>query len=211
MPAQLELLKQIAHGLAAQCGPNTEVVIHDLTDRESDPVVAYIENGHITHRSAGDGPSPVGIAARKKTRSQLPDKLGFTTRTADGKVLKSSTLYIWGEDDQLDYILSLNTDVTVLMAAENAIHTLISPDAEQQPVADKPATNVNELLDSLIQQSVALVGKPVPLMTKEDKVKAIRFLNDSGALLITKSGAKISQFFGISKYTLYSYIEEGSD
>ncbi len=211
MPAQLELLKQIAHGLAAQCGPNTEVVIHDLTDRESDPVVAYIENGHVTRRTAGDGPSPVGIAARKKTRSQLPDKLGFTTRTADGKVLKSSTLYIWGEDDQLDYILSLNTDVTVLMAAENAIHTLISPDAEQQPVADKPATNVSELLDSLIQQSVALVGKPVPLMTKEDKVKAIRFLNDSGALLITKSGAKISQFFGISKYTLYSYIEEGSD
>ncbi|MCD7760428.1 MAG: helix-turn-helix transcriptional regulator [Clostridiales bacterium] len=211
MPAQLELLKQIAHGLAAQCGPNTEVVIHDLTDRESDPVVAYIENGHVTHRSAGDGPSPVGIAARKKPRSQLPDKLGFTTRTADGKVLKSSTLYIWGQDDQLDYILSLNTDVTVLMAAENAIHTLISPDAEQQPVADKPATNVSELLDSLIQQSVALVGKPVPLMTKEDKVKAIRFLNDSGALLITKSGAKISQFFGISKYTLYSYIEEGSD
>ncbi|MCD7945394.1 MAG: helix-turn-helix transcriptional regulator [Clostridiales bacterium] len=211
MPAQLELLKQIAHGLAAQCGPNTEVVIHDLTDRDGDPVVAYIENGHVTHRSAGDGPSPVGIAARKKTRSQLPDKLGFTTRTADGKVLKSSTLYIWGEDDQLDYILSLNTDVTVLMAAENAIHTLISPDAEQQPVADKPATNVSELLDSLIQQSVALVGKPVPLMTKDDKVKAIRFLNDSGALLITKSGAKISQFFGISKYTLYSYIEEGSE
>ncbi|MCD8382139.1 MAG: helix-turn-helix transcriptional regulator [Clostridiales bacterium] len=211
MPAQLELLKQIAHGLAAQCGPNTEVVIHDLTDRERDPVVAYIENGHVTHRSAGDGPSPVGIAARKKTRSQLPDKLGFTTRTADGKVLKSSTLYIWGTDDQLDYILSLNTDVTVLMAAENAIHALISPDAEQQPAVDRPATNVNELLDSLIQQSVALVGKPVPLMTKEDKVKAIRFLNDSGALLITKSGAKISQFFGISKYTLYSYIEEGSD
>ncbi|MCC8181970.1 MAG: helix-turn-helix transcriptional regulator [Clostridiales bacterium] len=211
MASQLELLKQIAHGLAAQCGPNTEVVIHDLTDRESDPVVAYIENGHITHRSAGDGPSPVGIAARKKTRSQLPDKLGFTTRTADGKVLKSSTLYIWGADDQLDYILSLNTDVTVLMAAENVIHSMTSQDVGQQPPADKPATNVNELLDSLIQQSVALVGKPVPLMTKEDKVKAIRFLNNSGALLITKSGAKISQFFGISKYTLYSYIEEGEE
>lgn len=211
MPNQLELLKQVAHGLAIQYGSNTEVVIHDLTNREDEPVVAYIENGYITHRSAGDGPSPVGLAARKKTRDQLQDKLGFTTRTADGKVLKSSTMYIWGDDDQLDYILSINTDVTVLMAAEGAIHSLITSEAEQRPVPDKPATNVNELLDSLIQQSVALVGKPVPLMTKEDKVKAIRFLNESGALLITKSGNKISQFFGISKYTLYSYIEEGSE
>lgn len=211
LSGKLELLKQVAHGLAVQNGPNTEVVIHDLTNREEDPVVAYIENGHITHRSAGDGPSPVGIAARKNSRDQLPDKLGFTTRTADGKILKSSTMYIWGEDGQLDYILSVNTDVTVLMAAENVIHSLISSDADQKPIPDKAPTNVNELLDNLIQQSVALVGKPVPLMTKEDKVKAIQFLNNSGALLITKSGAKISQYFGISKYTLYSYMEEGSE
>lgn len=211
MSTPLELLKQVAHGLAVQNGSNTEVVIHDLTDRQADPIVAHIENGHITHRSAGDGPSPVVIAARNKSRDQLPDKLGFTTRTADGKVLKSSTMYIWGEDGQVDYILSVNTDVTVLMAAENVIHALVSSDADQKPAADKAPTNVNELLDDLIQQSVALVGKPVPLMTKEDKVKAIQFLNNSGALLITKSGNKISQFFGISKYTLYSYIEEGSE
>ena len=44
-------------------------------------------------------------------------------------------------------------------------------------------------------------------MTKEDKIKAINFLNDSGAFLITKSGDKVAKFFGISKYTLYSYVD----
>ncbi|MFW5646904.1 MAG: helix-turn-helix domain-containing protein [Acetivibrio ethanolgignens] len=44
-------------------------------------------------------------------------------------------------------------------------------------------------------------------MTKEDKIAAIKFLNDAGAFLITKSGDKISKYFGISKYTLYSYID----
>ena len=42
-------------------------------------------------------------------------------------------------------------------------------------------------------------------MNKEDKVIAIQFLNDSGAFLITKSGDKVANYFGISKYTLYSY------
>ena len=35
----------------------------------------------------------------------------------------------------------------------------------------------------IFEESVALVGKPVALMNKEDKVTAIQFLNDSGAFL----------------------------
>ena len=67
--------------------------------------------------------------------------------------------------------------------------------------------NVNDVLDELIQQSVALVGKPAALMNKDDKVRAIRFLSDAGAFLVTKSGDKVAKYFGISKYTLYSYID----
>ena len=55
---------------------------------------------------------------------------------------------------------------------------------------------------------MALVGKPVVLMDREDKRRAIRFLSDSGALLITRSGDKIAAYFGISKYTLYNYLEK---
>ena len=51
-------------------------------------------------------------------------------------------------------------------------------------------------------------GKPVALMNKDDKVKAIQFLNQNGAFLVTKSGDKIAKYFGISKYTLYSYIDK---
>ena len=45
-------------------------------------------------------------------------------------------------------------------------------------------------------------------MNKEDKMRAIGFLSQSGAFLVTKSGDKIAKYFGISKYTLYSYIDK---
>ena len=61
--------------------------------------------------------------------------------------------------------------------------------------------------DDLIAQAVAVVGKPASLMSKDEKVQAIQFLNNTGAFLITKSGDKVSHYFGISKYTLYSYIK----
>lgn len=38
-------------------------------------------------------------------------------------------------------------------------------------------------------------------------MKAIQFLNETGPF-ITKSGDKVCKYFGISKYTLYSYIDE---
>ena len=46
------------------------------------------------------------------------------------------------------------------------------------------------------------------MMNKEDKIRAIRFLNDRGAFLISKSGPKVCKYFGISTYTLYSYLDE---
>jgi len=70
---------------------------------------------------------------------------------------------------------------------------------------------VNDLLDALIEQSVALVGKPVALMSKDDKVAAIQYLNDAGAFLITRSGDKVSNYFGISKFTLYSYMDTNKE
>ena len=44
-------------------------------------------------------------------------------------------------------------------------------------------------------------------MNKDDKVRAIQFLSQHGAFLITKSSDKVAKYFGISKYTLYSYID----
>ncbi len=73
---------------------------------------------------------------------------------------------------------------------ESALHSLVTPeDKEEKP---KEIThNVNDLLDHLIEESVALVGKPVALMNKEDKVTAIQFLNDAGAFLITNPEIKL--------------------
>ena len=94
-----------------------------------------------------------------------------------------------------------------MLAMEDQLHKFTNTDTPQQE-PERISRNVADLLDELIDQSVALVGKPVAMMTKEDKVKAVQFLNDTGAFLITKSGDKVCKFFGISKYTLYSYIDE---
>jgi predicted transcriptional regulator YheO len=90
---------------------------------------------------------------------------------------------------------------------ENALGEFISPALSTQAKPEKITTSVEDLLQELIAQAIEQVGKPAALMDREDKKKAVRFLSDNGAMLITKSGDKISKALNISKFTLYSYLE----
>ena len=200
-------LKQLARGLAEQFGSNCEIVIHDLSEEHIDNSIVHIENGHVTGRKLGGSPSNVVIEAIQKNPDDLEDQYAYLTRTDSGRILKSTTIFIKGEDKRPRYVLAINYDITNLLALESTIKSLTTTGEDAD--ADQPTPipmDVNQLLDELIAQSVELVGVPVAYMTKEDKSKAIQFLNDSGAFLITKSGDKVSKFFGISKYTLYSYV-----
>ena len=174
------------------------MVVHDLS-RHPDHSIVAIENGHVSGRKVGDGASHVVIEQLQSQDSDPADHLAYLTRTPDGKTLKSSSIYIRNSRGKVSAILSINYDISKLLMVENAVSELISVQSPSQTEPEK-IVNISSLLDDL-------VGKPVALMTKDDKVRAIRFLNDSGAFLVTKSGDKVAKYFGISKYTLYSYID----
>lgn len=206
----LDFLKQLAHGLAIQFGSSCEIAIHDLKTKDLEKSIVYIENGHISNRQTGDGPSGIVLETLQSDPSTIHDKLSYLTKTEDGRILKSSTFYIRDDDGSISYIFSLNYDITAFTAASTAIQSLIATkDNLPDLTGDSPRQithNVNELLDLLIEQAVAKVGKPVAMMNKDDKVAVVQYLDHAGAFLITKSGNKVSSYLGISKFTLYSYM-----
>lgn len=213
--AQADFYARLAHALATQFGPNCEVVVHDLETKDPDKSIIAIENGHVTGRSVGDGPSHVVLEAIKAGDvHKLEDRLAYLTKTSDGRVLRSSSVFIRNEKGKTVGILGINYDITVLVAASHTLSELTGSDTAEASSAAAPEPivhNVADLLDDLIEQSVELIGKPAALMSKDERVRAIRFLNDTGAFLITKSGPKVCKYFGISKYTLYSYLDEAKD
>ena len=206
----LDFLKQLAHGLAIQFGSSCEIAIHDLKTKDLEKSILYIENGHVSNRQTGDGPSGIVLETLQSDPSTIHDKLSYLTKTEDGRILKSSTFYIRDDDGSISYIFSLNYDITAFTAASTAIQSLIATkDNLPDLTGDSPRQithNVNELLDLLIEQAVAKVGKPVAMMNKDDKVAVVQYLDHAGAFLITKSGDKVSSYLGISKFTLYSYM-----
>lgn len=203
--AQKDMLARLAKAVAAEFGSGCEVVVHELTGPDAEHTVIAIENGHVSGRRPGDGPSRVALEAMKHPEA-AEDMYSYHTRTRDGRELKSSTVYIRDENGAIDGIFAINFDVTPLIMASRTLAEL-----GQAPSGRDEATgitgNVNDLLDELIRQAAAISGKPVAMMTKDDKIRAIHFLNDAGAFLITHSGDKVAEYFRISKYTLYTYLD----
>ena len=210
--SQIDLLSRIAHAIALQFAQSCEVVVHDLENNDPEHSIVCIENGQVSGRSVGDGASRIVLDALAAGPEGLEDRLCYLTRTSDGKLLKSSSVFVRDDDGKVIGVFGINYDVTVLRAANEQLAVLAgdpNSDKPREQGAETISRTVSELLDELIEQSVRLVGVPVELMTRDDKIRAIRYLDGAGAFLVKRSGPKVCEFFGISKYTLYSYLDRG--
>jgi len=204
-----QFLAQVAKGISTQFGPQCEVAVHDLTG-DLEGTIFAIENGYVTGRKVGDGASEIVLEACKEP-AKVRDQLGYQTRTPDGRILKSSSIYLRDKAGRLVALLSINYDITDLVHATGMLgHFISTDDEEREETGDTEMifSNVDDLLDRLIEKSCEFVGKPVAMMGKEDKVKAIHYLDAKGAFLIKKAGDRVSKFYDISKYTLYNYLDE---
>lgn len=204
---ELELLKRIAHGIAAVVGDNCEVVIHDLGGKDFDHTIVEIVNGNVTNRRIGDCSTNLGLELLRGTDTK-GDRYNYFTQTPDGRILRSTSIYIRNKKGIIIGSICINIDISNFIMAQKTIQDLTAGYTEASKHEEEIfSQNINDLLDSLLQKSVQIVGKPISLMTKADKIKGLSYLDSKGAFLIMKSGERVSSFYDISKYTLYSYLD----
>lgn len=197
-------VKDLMKLITAEFGSNCETVLHDWSNGYDKTIVA-IENGHVTGRKIGDPGSNLGLEVMRGTQDGS-SQLNYVTKTADNRMLKSSSLYVKDVNGEPIGAFCINYDITDLLSAKDVLGDLTMGDEEERD--EQFVKDVNDLLDYLLSQSEIIVGKQANDMTKEDKLKALKYLDDKGAMLITKSGTKICKYFDISKFTLYNYLEE---
>lgn len=201
----LDFFRRLAKGLSEHFGKGCEIAVHDLTNGYEHTIVA-IENGNITGRNIGDGASELVLEAIK-SGGDIPDHYSYQTRSKDGRIMKSTSVFIKDEQSgKVNGLFCINFDITDLLGAKLLLDSMTGTEDTQENT-DVIPTNVNDLLDQLIDESCKHIGKPVALMTKEDKIRAIKYLDMKGAFLIKKSGDRVSKYYDISKFTLYNYLD----
>ena len=208
---ELPTLLKIMKGIAAQFGDNCEVVLHDMTLPFEHSIVA-IENGHVTGRNVGGCGTSKGLDILSGVK-RAGDTYNYITQMNNGNLLRSSSIYFQDDQGKTIGALCINFDITDLVQANNLLSNITYNYGNNAvPVASEVneviASDVNELLDILLHESLRVVNVPVSRMSKEEKMKGLAYLDSKGAFLIKKSGDKIAKFYDISRFTLYNYLDE---
>lgn len=199
-----DFLNRLVDMLEQQLGKNTEIVLHDLRNGYEHTIVD-IRNGNITGRKVGGTGSNLGLEVLKGTYGN-GDRYSYVTKLPDGRYLRSSSLYIRDSNGNTIGCLCINTDITETLKFEQVLKEMnrcnINNMEDEIFVSD-----VNQLLEVIMKKTQEHIGKLPEQMTRDDKIEFVRLLNEKGAFLITKSGERVQEYLGISKYTLYNYLD----
>ncbi len=203
----LKSIIPIVGGIAKTFGKSCEVVLHDITDPYHS--IVAIENSHVTERDLGGSMSQANIEAIA-TGGFTQDQLNYVKKTADGRILKSSTVVIRDEAQKPIGCLCINFDLSEFVMVRNSINALCYTGETEENKGAKgyQGTNINEVLCNLVNNVLDASGKPVAYMTKDDKVEIVKILDQKGAFLIKGAIDYAAKVLCVSRYTVYNYLDE---
>jgi len=203
--------KALADMVADSFGQKCEVIIHDLSTPESS--VVYVANGFITNRQVGQSFDHLvkNVLLSKNFKDDY--NANYTFKTNDGKLIKSSTSLIRDEHDEVIGAFCINMEMDDLMKMKSFLNDLIKDIDEPctnisntlPDTVAEPFGNVMEIIDDLIDKTIGTVD--VQTLKKNDNIRLIRFMQDKGIFLTKGSIDKVADKLGISKVTVYSYLD----
>ena len=159
-------------------------------------------------------PRAVVITHFGKSIEPLRDSIQTFSNGPKDRFFKSFTTLIPDENGKIIGSVCVNLDVSQLLIAQNALQAFIQHPATDIHTPRPPIwmpwrrrTWAN-ILQYYMNQAESLVGKPMSLMNKEEKIKALDYLDQKGVFKISKTSVLLCETLQISKYTLYNYLEE---
>ena len=197
-----EFLDRTARGIAEMFGSSCETLVHDM-GVPTHPILS-IYNGHVSGREVGSTMDIMGIGLELDEQAATTDQVNLAAVTPDGRQTKSSTFHMIGEDYNL--ALGINFDYTSLVFANRILEDLMSARSDLRSALWQPGDS-RQLAD-LFDQCVASLGKPLDALTKKDRLKVISLLRERSAFSYRKSVPYVAGRLGVSRYTIYKYLEE---
>lgn len=200
---ELERLIPVANLIAKTFGKHCEVVIHDLSHPQSS--VVYTVNNIVTGREVGQGFDHLvkQVLLSKKFKDDC--SVNYMTKTKDGKKIKSSTAIIRDSKGKVIGALCVNYDLDVYVNFKEAFEDLLYVEEQVIDEEVEPIPNVAEIVEELIDKIIE--SDNVDELKRKDKIELIRFMDKKGIFLMKGAIDKVAEKLGISKVTVYSYLD----
>ncbi|MBE3591646.1 MAG: PAS domain-containing protein [Thermoanaerobacter sp.] len=200
----LKSMIPVLEGIANTFGKNCEVALHDFSSPQN-PIIAII-NPHVTGREVG-APLPEAILKVLKS-DNIENLINYKNKSNDGKILKSSVIFIKDEDGKPIGCLTINIDISEFIMVKNTLSEFCEVADTTEENRESYAGSVSDVLESIVNTALENYGKPVNFMTKEEKVQIVKMLDAKGTFLIRGAVDYVAKILCVSRYTIYNYLDE---
>lgn len=200
----LQLLTNLAEGIAKTFGRNCETLIQDLALPDH-PILA-IFNGNVTGRDIGSTEDIFGSTSKSLDEKLLQqDQVNMMVLRGNQKI-KSTTMIIRGEGYCLG--LGINLDITLPSAFAEYLHEQLTIDNYlDSAIASAKQVRLEEIFDACIEK----LGVQPENMKKNDRLSLILLLKRQHAFDYQKAVPFISEKLGVSRYTIYNYLKTAEE
>ena len=214
--ALLRQYVKLTEFLGAALGPDYEIALHDLTDKNHS--IIAIANSHISGRSIGAPLTNAALSVLMDRSYETEDwRLHCAGVSVGGKRLRSSTLFI-KENGQLIGMLCINFDDSRYQDLSQQVLSLCHPDAflqhphpSQEDSAACPETFRNSTeavaLDA-IRRELERLGVSAERLTSDERQQIIASLEESGIFLLKGSVRDVAAGLHCSQASVYRYLTQ---
>jgi predicted transcriptional regulator YheO len=204
----LQSMIPVVEGIAKTFGDKCEVVLHDLTNYNS--TIVTICNEHVTGRGRGAPITNLGLKILKEGQEGRDLILNYKNKITNGKLIKSSSILIRDEQKKVIGCLCINYDMTQLSLVESFLQSFTQTNEVETAtkVEEKFPISITELMEQMIEEGMKNIGKSIPMMSKEEKIRFVTILDNMGLFLIKGAVQEVAELLDVSKYTIYNYIEK---
>jgi predicted transcriptional regulator YheO len=196
---RLRLLAEIIGPLAQSLGAHCEIVLHDY--RIPDHSVVAVA-GKVTQRRIGSAMSEIGLSILAEGDS-AKDRLNYLAKAPNGRIVNSSTIVLRDRKQKVFGALCINMDVTAIRHAAAILDQLSGDFAEPRPTTF--ANDVGDVIDAALRE--VLAGRAATLLSREERLEAIRVLNTRGIFNIKRAMGQVASALGISRATAYGCLQ----
>ena len=224
----LEHYVRLTEFLGRVLGPDYEVALHDLTDKNKS--IIAIANNHVSGREIGAPMTNVGLQIiADKSYQSSHYRLHYRGVAENGKILRSSTLFIQDENGELIGLLCINFDGSRYHELSDRLLGLCHPDAfvETNFQFDEVRTREiraedmanGELIENLqstisgvaggaVSEVLGEMGVAADRLTQEEKTAVVGELNARGVFLLKGAVKEVAEALHCSQASVYRYLSK---
>jgi predicted transcriptional regulator YheO len=206
--------------LGKTLGPDYEVALYDIGS-ETNSLVA-IANGYISGRTIGAPMTNMGLnTISNKLYMHSNYKLNYPGISKDQNILRSSTMFIKDENEELVGMLCINFDDRKFVKLSNEIMQLCHPNELIEKHCTYESINtlsddevetfsgsISEVTENALNKVLASKNIPLDRLTQDERLDVIDILIQKGVFMLKGAVSEVAKQLHCSEPTIYRYINK---